>query len=83
MKKLFLILLFVPLVYCSSDSSDEVIPQKPNYTLTVRWGEGGSVSSEGGSYESGKIVTLTATANAEYIFSGWSNGFTNNPLLLL
>ena len=80
MKKLLLVLLFVPLVYCSSDSPEEVIPPILNYTLTVRAEEGGSVSSSGGSYESGKVVTITATANSEYVFSGWSNGSTDNPL---
>ena len=80
MKKLLLVLLFVPLTYCSSDSPEEVIPPTPNYTLTVRAEEGGSVSSTGGSYESGKVVTISATANTEYVFSGWSNGSTDNPL---
>ena len=80
MKKLLLVLLFVPLVYCSSDSPEEVIPPILNYTLTVKAEEGGSVSSTGGSYEPGKVVTITATANSEYVFSGWSNGSTDNPL---
>src|SRR6056300_1564198 len=42
-----------------------------SYTLTVTAGEGGSVSSEGGEYEEGSEVTITATANEGYRFTGW------------
>ena len=91
MKKLLLVLLFVPLVYCSSDSESEATTPPPttttpppvvNYTLTVSAGDGGAVSSTGGTYTSGESVSITATANSEYVFSGWSNGSTDNPLSL-
>jgi len=45
-----------------------------SYTLTVSAGEGGSVSSEGGDYEEGTEVTITATPNEGYEFTGWSDG---------
>ena len=89
MKKIFLLLLFIPLIYCSSDSGSEATTPPPttttpppvvNYTLTVSSGDGGSVSSTGGTYTSGESVSITATANSEYVFSGWSNGSTDNPL---
>ena len=89
MKKLLLILLFVPLTYCSSDSVSEATTPPPtsttpppdvNYTLTVSAEDGGVVSSTGGTYTSGESVSITATANAEYVFSGWSNGSSDNPL---
>jgi hypothetical protein len=89
MKKLLLVLLFVPLTYCSSDSGSEATTPPPttttpppvvNYTLTVSSGDGGAVSSTGGTYTSGESVSITATANSEYVFSGWSNGSTDNPL---
>ena len=89
MKKLLLVLLFVPLTYCSSDSGSEATTPPPttttpppvvNYTLTVSAGDGGAVSSTGGTYTSGESVSITATANSEYVFSGWSNGSTDNPL---
>ena len=89
MKKLLFLLLFIPLVYCSSDSGSEATtpPQTTttpvvveNYTLTVSAGDGGAVSSTGGTYASGESLSITATANAEYVFSGWSNGSTDNPL---
>jgi len=89
MKKILLVLLFIPLTYCSSDSGSEATTPPPttttavvvvNYTLTVSAGDGGAVSSTGGTYASGESVSITATANAEYVFSGWSNGSTDNPL---
>ena len=94
MKKLLLVLLFIPLVYCSSDSGSEATTPPPtntttpntttpvvvNYTLTVSAGDGGDVSSTGGTYASGESVSITATANFGYVFSGWSNGSANNPL---
>ena len=49
------------------------------YTLTASAGEGGSVSG-GGTFARGTQVSLTATPNAGYSFSGWSNGSTTNPL---
>jgi len=49
------------------------------YTLSASAGEGGSVSG-GGTFSSGTQVSLTATPNSGYSFSGWSNGSTANPL---
>jgi len=49
-----------------------------NYTLSVSASPaaGGSValSPSGGVYAAGTVVTLTATANSGYVFSGWSGG---------
>jgi len=49
-----------------------------SYTLTVSAGEGGSVSTEGGEYEEGTEVAITATPDACYSFTSWSDG-NNNP----
>ena len=88
MKKIFLLLVFIPFIYCSSDSGSDATTPPPvatppvveNYTLTVSAGDGGSVSSTGGTYSSGESISISATANPEYVFSGWSNGSTDNPL---
>ena len=80
LKNLFLLTILCFFISCTSDSPQEVTPPTPNYTLSVSAVEGGSVSSSGGSYVSGKVVTITANAGSEYIFSGWSNGSTKNPL---
>ena len=45
-----------------------------SYTLTVTAGEGGRVSTEGGEYEEGTEVTITATPLEGYEFVGWSDG---------
>ena len=45
--------------------------------------EGGSVNTTGGTYQSGDSVQVTATPNDEYVFSGWSNGSTDNPLTVV
>ena len=57
MKKILFLLLFIPLIYCSSDSGSDATTPPPivttppvveNYTLSVSAGDGGSVSSTGG-----------------------------------
>jgi len=48
-----------------------------SYSLTVSAGEGGSVSSEGGEYEEGTEVTITAIPNEGYEFTEWSDGSTD------
>jgi len=47
------------------------------YTLSVTAGEGGTVSTTGGEYESGQTVSVTATPQGEYLFKDWSDGNTN------
>ena len=50
------------------------------YALTVSAGEGGSVSTTGGTFSQGTQVSITATPSEGYSFSGWSNGSSDNPL---
>jgi len=74
-------LILLSILSCGKESpaiTDPVI----SYTLTVSSGTGGRVSSPGGSYESGSQITITATPNQGYIFTGWSNGSNDNPLNL-
>lgn len=70
------------LLFMFSCAKEEPTPDPVKYTLTVTAGEGGNVSSTGGSYPLGSEVTITATPNSEYVFSGWSNGSTDNPIKL-
>lgn len=79
---IYLSLLF--LVTCAKEDS-----QAPNtspsqitsqYTLTATAGDGGSVSTAGGTFSQGTQVSITATPNAGYSFSSWSDGSTANPL---
>jgi len=96
MKKLFLLSIFTLLSIalinsCSTEEEDTspppalVQPQEPEpdptqYTLTVTAGEGGSVSTEGGTYDEGTEVTITATPEEGYEFVGWegSDSDSNN-----
>ena len=70
---------------CSKDTEPEIPPPAPivKYTLTVKAGEGGTVSSTGGQYENGTSVTITATANTGYEFEKWSDGNTDNPRTII
>ena len=91
------ILLIVSINSCSSDDVDSPPPsliQTPEpetpaptqYTLTVSAGEGGSVSTDGGTYESGTEITLTANPNEGYRFTGWSgdaSGLTNTLIFVM
>ena len=88
-------ILFLTLVFsCSTDDEESVAPivQTPQpepepsaptqYTLTVTASEGGTVSTEGGTYDEGTEVTVTATPDDGYEFIEWdgndnqSNSFT-------
>ena len=74
-------LIMLSILSCGKESpvvTDTVI----SFTLTVTSGVGGSVSSPGGKYESGNQITITATPNQGYIFTGWSNGSNSNPLII-
>ena len=88
-------ILFLTLVFsCSTEEEESVAPvvQTPQpepepsaptqYTLTVSASEGGTVSTEGGTYDEGTEVTVTATPDDGYEFIEWdgndnqSNSFT-------
>ena len=73
MKRLSLLLLLV-LFSCTKDPV--------MYDVTVSATEGGTVSPQSGTFEEGSSVTFTATPIAEYLFTKWSNGSTQNPLVL-
>ena len=93
MKKLFLlsiilIIAFVLVYSCSAEEEDTspppalVQPQEPEpdptqYTLTVTAGDGGTVSTEGGTYDEGTEVTISAVPDEGYEFTSWSDGETS------
>ena len=54
----------------------------PVYTLSVTTSaEGGTVSTEGGDFEEGTEVTITATANTGYRFTGWEGSDSTSESL--
>ena len=58
---------------CSKDVEEPVM-----FTLTTSANpaDGGTVSPNNGQYESGDVVTVTATPAGEYIFEKWTGGVT-------
>ena len=97
MKKLLLLSLSVLTVFaliysCSAEEEDTspppalVQPQEPEpdptqYTLTVTAGEGGTISTEGGTYDEGTEVTITATPDEGYEFVGWEGSDSDSNSL--
>jgi len=91
----FALTAFLILHSCSAEEEDTIPPQTvleptpepeppapTQFTLTVTAGEGGSVSTEGGTYDEGTEITVTATPDDGYEFIEWdgndnqSNSFT-------
>jgi uncharacterized repeat protein (TIGR02543 family) len=85
--KLISLLLIVVINACSSESTDDVTITPPvieKFTLIVNSSEGGSVNTVGGEYTKGSNVTITATPNQGYVFSGWSgNSNSTEPSITL
>ncbi len=72
MKKLFFILFI--LFSCSQDKKTE------KYQIDITASAGGTVDVKSGKYESGEVLSITATPNTGFLFTGWSNGLIDNPL---
>ena len=96
MKKRFLFLLIFLSISCSTEEETTTqplvqtptteiatVPSPTKYTLTVTTGEGGSVSSEGGTYDEGTSVTIIATPNEGYQFVGWEGRNETDPELTI
>ena len=86
MKKLLYIFLGLSLVFGCADnntSSNLDIIEPELYTLSISNTNGGSVDSTGGTYESGDEITITATADEDYLFQNWSGDENSvaNPLI--
>ena len=79
----FTLTAFLILYSCSAEEEDTTPPpsiiQTPEpeppaptqYTLEVTAGEGGTVSTEGGTFDEGTEVTISATPAEGYEFAGW------------
>ena len=85
MKKIFFVLITLTiLVTCKKDAFDEE-GEMPVvfYNVETSATEGGSIDKESGSIASGTSITITATPNQGYIFTGWSGiNSTENPLTI-
>jgi len=90
----FILIGFLILYSCSAEEEDttptpsmvatpEPEPEVSQFTLTVTAAEGGSVSTEGGTFDEGTEVTITATPDEGFLFSGWEgNSFTGQSLTI-
>ena len=76
--------LFLILLACSKDAMETVIDPVEQFTLSVSSSQGGSVNNEGGTFNSGTRVTITATPNEGFEFTGWSDSSygDTNPLTI-
>ena len=72
MKKLLPLLLLI-LFSCSKNDEEA----KVRFSLIVDASEGGYVSSTGGDYEEGSLVSVSAFANDGYVFIGWTGSSTS------
>ncbi len=88
------ILSFILIYSCSTEEEESVAPvvQTPQpepepepveYTLTVSAAEGGTVSTEGGTYEEGTEITITATPSEGYRFTGWEGNTSTEESLTI
>ena len=80
MKKI-VTLIFLVLLACSKEA-EETLETVEEFTLTVNSSAGGSVNNEGGTFSDGTRVTITATPNEGFEFTGWSDSSygDTNPL---
>ncbi len=72
MKRLLPLILLI--FFACSKNDDET---KSIFSLIVDSSEGGYVSSTGGDYEEGSLVSVSAIANDGYVFIGWTGSSTS------
>ncbi len=78
MKRLFLLSFLIILTTCSKDSGvADTPPPIVKYTLNITASptEGGLVNPQSGSYNPGETVTILASPNPGYEFSGWTGSW--------
>ncbi|MDA8849431.1 hypothetical protein N9I27_02500 [Flavobacteriaceae bacterium] len=79
MKKIFLITIMSVLLSCDKDDIQTTV----QYTLTVSASEGGTISTEGGTYDEGTELTITATPSEGYFFAGWEGNDSTSESLII
>jgi len=78
MKKIFLITIMSVLLSCDKDDIQTTV----QYTLTVS-ASGGTISTEGGTYDEGTELTITATPSEGYFFAGWEGNDSTSESLII
>ena len=95
MKNLFLTLLLLLFLFSCSPEEETQAPTNTveastpepetvvvHYTLTVTAGDGGSVTN-GGTFDDGTSVSITATSNEGYEFIGWDGNDSTNEAITI
>ncbi|MDA0885574.1 MAG: VCBS repeat-containing protein [Bacteroidetes bacterium] len=99
MKRFSFYIFLLLLITCAKDSTEDnssvfvapsinttnptPTPPVTQYTLTVTAGEGGTVSTEGGTYDEGTEITITATPVDGYEFVGWEGSDSTEASLTI
>jgi uncharacterized repeat protein (TIGR02543 family) len=81
-KVLFIPILLLFFFSCSPDEETLVPTNTVKYILTVTAGDGGSITN-GGTFDEGTEVTITATPNPGYEFVGWEGSTTASEILTI
>ena len=58
-------------------------PTVTQYNLTASAGEGGSVSTTGGTYDDGTVISIIATPNEGYEFIGWTGSDSSSSTITI
>ena len=66
-----------------STASQTTTTTVTQYSLTVTAGAGGSVSTSGGTYDDGASVSIIATPNDGYEFSGWNGSDSSSSTITI
>ncbi len=66
-----------------SSASPTTTTTVTQYSLTVTAGTGGSVSTSGGTYDDGTSVSIIATPNDGYEFSGWNGSDSSSSTITI
>ena len=85
---LFFSILCSPVLFtnCGEDDAAAIeAASKATLIVTASPSDGGTISPQGGTYDVGTTVEVTATANADYSFTGWTGDFEglSNPVPLI
>ena len=84
--KIRLLIILLLMFGCSKDSDPQPAPTPSptpepvvKFSLTISAGQGGSISTSGGTYDNGTSISVTATPQEGFLFESWSDGNTTNP----
>ena len=85
MKNIFKFFLIISLLTISCEEEPPKALVEYNLNIIINPTEGGTVSPSSGKYSENETVSISATANPEYIFTGWTGSVVSveNPLNLL